>query len=117
MTAVLTTAGLAALLTNGDDTFTHFAVGTGTTTPTLSDTALAAEIDRVAVTAKVVSANELEVQAFLTNGDGNGTLTEYGLYTAASGGTLLARGLFSTALVKTSQAPAVIVVTITLTNG
>lgn len=117
MTAVLTTAGLTALLTNGDDQFTHFAVGTGTTTPTVSDTALATEIDRVALTAKVINNNELEVQAFLTNADGNGTLTEYGLWTAATGGTLLARGLFTTAVSKNAQAPAVIVVTITLTNG
>lgn len=117
MTALLTNAGLTALLTNGDDTFLYFAVGTGTTTPTAADTALAAELVRVAVTASVISANELEIQAFLTNSQGNGTLTEYGIWTAAAAGTLLARGLFTTALTKSSQAPAVIVVTLTLANG
>ena len=71
---------------------THFAVGSGTAAPTANDTALAAEVFRDAVTKRTPDVGKLTVQYYLPSTAANGySLAEAGLFTAAMGGTLIAR--------------------------
>jgi len=74
---------------------THFAVGTGTATPTANDTALVAEVFRDAVTKRTPDVGKLTLQYYLPSTAANGyALAEAGLFTAATGGTLVARVVF-----------------------
>lgn len=116
MTKLITTAGFEELLTNGMTNFAYFAVGSGTTTPTTSDTALDTEIDRIAFTPTVVD-NTLELQAFFSNSQGVGSLNEWGVFDAASGGTCLVRGLFSTTYNKLNSEPFIVSESVALTNA
>lgn len=73
-------------------TISHFAVGTGTTTPTANDTALQAEVFRDVVTKRTPDASKLTIQYYLPSTAANGySLTEAGLFNASSGGTLITR--------------------------
>lgn len=96
---VVTTAGkdfVASFLVSAAaaaSTFTckYVAVGTGTTPETAADTALVAEVVR---TTAVVSHNGQGVYqlvaSFLTN-SATGAITEYGIFSSATAGTMLAR--------------------------
>ncbi len=87
----------------GPYAITHVAVGTGTTTPTFGDVALQAEVYRAAATKVVVDSGKLTIHLYLPSTAANGfSLAEAGLFTAASGGTLVARVTFG-AITKTSQ--------------
>lgn len=115
---LLTTTGLNEKQANGKTNFLYLAVGTGTTTPTESDTALEAELDRVSIGAITAVDNILTYQAFYNTGDANDdAVSEFGIFDAASGGNLLLRGLFDTAFAKTVADPMIVSVTDTLTNA
>ena len=91
----MTTAGatLAAnLLQGGGTAISHMALGSDNTTPTLSDTALiGTEHERVAGSFGL-AANEITMTAsFGTGITGTVTVGEFGIFNAASGGTLFAR--------------------------
>ena len=73
---------------------THGAVGTGAGTPAVGDTTLFTELDRVAVTAISASGAVVNVVCFFGASDGNGTLTNYGLF-AEIGVTMLNHVLIS----------------------
>ena len=73
----------------------HMAIGTTNTAAAVGDTALAAEAARVALTSGVASANAVTYTATFPAGTGTGAIVEAGLLNAASGGTLLARTVFS----------------------
>ena len=82
---------------------THFALGTSATAVAASDTTLVAEAYRDALTSTTASSAQLTCKYYLASGSGNGsTYREAGLLTASSGGTLYARALLASAIVKTA---------------
>jgi hypothetical protein len=77
-------------------TLTHLAVGTGTDAAASGDTTLQTEVFRDVLTKTTSDAGKLTAQYYLSSTSANGsTLTEAGLLTAASGGTLFARVTFA----------------------
>jgi hypothetical protein len=114
----LTAAGLHARQDTGVATFLYLAVGTGSQTGNDEDqTALAIEIDRVAITATNVVGALASFAALLTSGEGNGTLTELGIFDAAVAGNLLTYQHISPALTKAATSGMILRVSDTLANG
>ena len=76
---------------------THMAVGTGTSAAAVGNTALVTEVSRVALTTSggVVAAAVITIAATYAAGVATAALTEAGIFNAASGGTMLARTVFS----------------------
>ena len=76
---------------------THMAVGTGTTAAAVGNTALVTEVSRVALTTSggVVAAAVITFATTYAAGVATAALTEAGIFNAASGGTMLARTVFS----------------------
>lgn len=96
----IVTAGkndIASLITGAGSVMTHMAVGTGTNAVAAGDTALQTEADRNALgtSGGAPSTNTVVFSAVWNAGDGTGALTEAGLFSANSGGTMLARTVFS----------------------
>jgi len=86
----------------GGTPFDYIAIGTGTTSPTPSDTALEAEVIRKAAagsrTTTVYTNDTAKWVATFSSADGlTGThdITELGVFNAASGGTMLFRKVFT----------------------
>jgi len=80
--------------TQSDYFMRYLAIGTGTTAAQASDTALETEVGtRVAGTLTSLS-NVWQSQATFGAGNGTGTITEAGIFSAASAGTMLARQVF-----------------------
>lgn len=77
---------------------THMAVGTTSTAAAAGDTTLGAEVagSRVALTSTTVTNNQIVYVATFPAGTGTGALVEAGLFSASSGGNMLARTTFST---------------------
>jgi hypothetical protein len=103
---LVVTAGkelVAALLNEENIAIPNFcAVGSGTTAPADTDTALEAEIGRLEVTQRSRSGNQLVYSTFFSASDANGDWNECGLFNAGSGGTMLCRALFSATIAKDS---------------
>lgn len=74
----------------------HIALGTSNTPAAAGQTALLAEVGRVAMGAKDRTANTIVFRATFGEGVGTGALREAGILTASSGGTLLCRVVFDT---------------------
>lgn len=95
VTNVIMNSVKASSLTELETNFTHIAVGSGTTTPTVSDTALVSEDLREPILGSAIkTTNDLTVEMFidLTENNGN-TIAEAGVFNAASGPTMYARNL------------------------
>lgn len=74
----------------------HTAVGTGTTAPATSQTALAQELARKAATyAHTNGTKELTLTTTFGAGEATGAITEAGIVNASSGGTLFDRVTFA----------------------
>lgn len=74
----------------------HMAIGTGTTTPVVGDTALQAEVGtRVAFSSKTRSNNVVTMIGSFGAGNGTGAITEAGILNASSGGSLYSRVTFA----------------------
>jgi hypothetical protein len=113
----IVTAGkndMASLVTGAGSVMTHMAVGTGSTAVAAGDTALGTEIDRNALSTSggTPSTNTIEYAAVWNAGDGTGSLTEAGLFSASSSGTMLARTVFGAV---TKGASDVLTITWTVT--
>jgi len=96
----IVTAGkneLASLITGNGTVFGYMAVGTGTTSVVAGDTTLETELDRNATTVSGGTAtnNTIEFETVWNAGDGTGSITEAGIFNAASSGDMLARTTFS----------------------
>lgn len=92
---------IAAILHGSGSGFVDkMAVGTGTTTPTLSDTALEVELSRKA-TSSSLSNNIISYTATWNPGEATGTLTEFGLF-SDTGPILISR---STSIVVNKDVP------------
>jgi hypothetical protein len=97
---LITTAGRNAIVNRlpsspGTAVPTHMAIGTGTNAAAAGDTTLQTELDRNALTSNTASTNVLTMVGDWAAGDGTGAITEAGVLSAASGGTLFSRAVFS----------------------
>lgn len=72
----------------------HMAIGTGTGTPAVGDSALGTQAGIVALSAFTASTNTVTATATFPAGTGTGAITEAGIFNAASAGTLLCRTTF-----------------------
>jgi len=79
----------------GVSPFKYCAIGTGTTGPTSSDTALESEVARVEGGYTKISNTQWKNDATFGAGVGTGAITESGLFNASSGGTMLCRQTFA----------------------
>ena len=88
---------IASLITGAGAAMTHMGVGTGATAVAAGNTALETQVDRNALVTSggVASTNTVEFESVWNAGDGTGALTEAGLFSASTGGTMLARTVFS----------------------
>ena len=80
--------------TNSPVSMTHMAIGTGTTTPAASNTALGSQTGRVGLSGGVPTTNSITYTATFPAGTGDGAITEAGIFNASSGGTMLCRTTF-----------------------
>ena len=98
------------------DYVTHFAVGTGTTSVTGTQIALGSEVFRDAITSAITTTSKaVRFEYYLPASYANGnTLSEIGLFTASTGGTLVARALLATPIVKSALVTATFQWTISL---
>lgn len=117
---LVVTAGLNLLATaikTGTCAFPqYFGFGTSTTAASAGQTDLVAPSFRAALTLAVQDATNPIVteQYYMPSGTGNGvTYNEVGLFTASSGGTMYARVVLSSAIVKTSAVAVSFVWTLT----
>ena len=74
----------------------HMAVGTNNTAAAAGQTALSAEMARVALTSTTVSTNTVTYAATFGAGTGTGALVEAGILNASSSGTMLCRTVYTT---------------------
>jgi hypothetical protein len=79
----------------GQTAMSHMAIGTGTTAADAADTTLETELDRNALTSNTDSGAVVTYVGDWAAGDGTGAITEAGILNNSSGGTLLARSVFS----------------------
>jgi hypothetical protein len=83
---------------------THMAVGTDDTAVTAGDTTLGAEVHRDTFTEVNLSAATMVIRTYIGPNDANGsTLEEAGLFNHPSAGSMYARRLFSSPIVKTAD--------------
>jgi len=80
---------------SSDDVMSHMAIGTSTTAAVASQTQLLTEIARTTLTSTTVTNNEVVYVDNFAAGTGTGAITEAALLNASSGGTMLARTVFS----------------------
>lgn len=95
---LVVTTGLAHIASRVKDgtatVMSHMALGSTSTTPTLADTALGAQLGRVALTATSVTGNAITYTATFAAGTATGAVVEAGIFNASSGGTMLCRTTF-----------------------
>ena len=120
-TSLITDNGLNAAVSKwlnvGSTTnMTHLAVGSGTTTPAVTDTVMQTEIVRFAPDTKSVSDNIITLEHYYGTTEGNGTIAEVGVLSASSGGVLHMHGQPAAAVTKTTNKTMRVTVTITLDN-
>lgn len=97
---LITNAGRNAIVARlasspGSAVPTHMAIGTGASAAAAGDTTLGTELDRNALTSNTASTNVLTMVGDWAAGDGTGAITEAGVLSAASTGTLFSRAVFS----------------------
>lgn len=99
----------------GQSAMSHMAIGTGSTAAAFGDTALGAEVDRNALTSRTDSGNVVTYVGTWAAGDGtNAALREAGIFNNSSGGTMLARAVYSNI---DKQAADTLTITWTVTIG
>lgn len=78
-------------------TFTakYLAIGTNSVAESASDTGLGTEVARQTGTASYISGQIFQIIGTFAAGTGTGAITEYGLYSSSSAGTLLSRDVES----------------------
>lgn len=82
-----------ALIANSTSPFTYIAIGTGTTAANTSNTQLGAEVSRVAFS-YATTTSSVTMTSIFAPGIGTGSITEAGIFNAASSGTMLSRTVF-----------------------
>lgn len=99
---------------------THADMGTSSTAPSASDTALATPVARAAVASGSISGNVATLQFFFPDGGlANGTYTEFGSFVDGTGtvstGKIFNRALFGVPYVKASGEDTTIEMQVTIT--
>ena len=95
---LVVTAGKAYVadrMKNNSSVMSHMAIGSGATAAAAGNTALGTGLGRVSLTSTTVSSNVVTYVATFAAGTGTGAVTEAGILTASSGGTMLCRTVFS----------------------
>ena len=90
-------AGIAWIISRMNSSpavMSHMAVGTNSTAAAAANTALGAELSRVALTSSNNVGGTITFVASYPAGTGTGALTEAGIFNAAAAGTMLARTVF-----------------------
>ena len=79
------------------DEMSHMAIGSADTAPAAGNTALATELNRIALTTDggTVSTNTVQYDATWTSSHGAYVVKEAGIFNASTGGTMLARTTFA----------------------
>jgi hypothetical protein len=85
----------ARMVSNANAVMSHMAVGNSGTAAALTDTALGAQVSRIALTGNAVTANSIAYTASFGAGVATDALTEAGIFNAASGGEMLCRTVFA----------------------
>lgn len=81
---------------NDETAMTHMALGSGSTAAAAGDTSLGSQLgSREALDSDTVSANTITYTSSFEAGDATGSVTEAGIFNAASGGTMLCRTVFA----------------------
>jgi hypothetical protein len=123
---MITTAGLHALVGLFGDTdtpvdFTYIAYGSGTTAAAASDTALGTEVSRHVAIPKIKSIlhahDTISFSYDFVIPTTAGTVSEIGVFTASSGGTMLLRELVSPAATYMSGATVSVSAEVTVSNS
>ena len=96
---LVVTAGkewVTARMKNTSTVMTHMAIGTGTVAAAIANTTLGTELARQALTTSggTVAGAVITFATSYAAGTGTGAITEAGILTAASAGTMLARTVF-----------------------
>lgn len=73
----------------------HMAVGSNSTAAAAGDTALGAELGRVALATSTATTNVVTYTATFPAGTGTGAIVEAGIFNASSAGTMLCRTVFA----------------------
>jgi outer membrane protein assembly factor BamB len=73
----------------------HMAVGSNNTAAAAGDTALGAELGRVALSTSTATTNVVTYTATFPAGTGTGAIVEAGIFNASSAGTMLCRTVFA----------------------
>jgi len=73
----------------------HMAVGSNNTAAAANDTALGAELGRVALATSTATTNVVTYTATFPAGTGTGAIVEAGIFNASSAGTMLCRTVFA----------------------
>jgi len=73
----------------------HMAVGSNNNAAAAGDTALGAELGRVALSTSVATTNVVTYTATFPAGTGTGAIVEAGIFNASSAGTMLCRTVFA----------------------
>ena len=95
---LVVTAGKAYVadrMKNNSSVMSHMGIGSGNTAAAAGNTALGSQLGRVSLTSTTVSSNVVTYVATFAAGTGTGAVTEAGILTASSGGTMLCRTVFS----------------------
>lgn len=87
---------------------TYGAVGTGSSTPLITDTQMLAENTRKALTTTSVNGSVLTTETFFASGEANASLTQFALFgedasASADSGTMFQYANFAGTIVKTSN--------------
>lgn len=104
---LITTAGRVALarrlgytnLYSHEGAITYGAVGTDNTAPTIGDTTLGTEIERVTINQTTYSSNIVTIRTYFSTAEGNGALKEFGLFGEAATGVADTGTLFEHAAI------------------
>ena len=92
----------------------YIAIGTGTTAPAATDTAMQTETVRVLASVVSVSNNVLTLKGFITTAQANVAIAETGIMRAAAAGTMISHEAVSPVQTKTSSLEGVVEYSITL---
>lgn len=110
---------IAALLAQDSTAFpSHIAIGTGTTAAAAGDTALETEVDRNAIATTSSSGAVVTFKVFFGKTEANGnTISEVGLFDQAAGGTMFARTILGSTVVKDATKSLTITWTLTVADA
>lgn len=86
---------IASRMVGNSQLVSHMSLGTSSTATSLAQTALVSELSRVVLTSQTSAGNVATFAATFGPGVATGALTEAGIFTASSGGTMLCRTVFN----------------------